>query len=267
MPGVGVEPLLVGDLDDLAEVHHRDPVGDVLHHAEIVGDEQIGQLELGLQVLHQVDDLGLDRDVERRDRLVADDELGMERQRAGDADALALAAGELVREALGVVAREADHLEQLAYPPRLLRPRPPAVDHERLGDDVLDRHARIERAERVLEDDLHLAPHRPHALGVQALDRLALEADGAAGRLDQADQHAPGGGLAAARLADEAERPAARDREIDAVDRAHRADLTRDQNPAGDREVLGEALGLDQGGARRGACSMRLRALADAGTR
>jgi hypothetical protein len=55
-----------------------------------------------LQVLQQVDDLRLDRHVERRHRLVADDQLRAPGQRPGDADALALAAGELVRIALGV---------------------------------------------------------------------------------------------------------------------------------------------------------------------
>jgi hypothetical protein len=43
--------------------------------ARIVRDEQVGQLELVLQVHQQVDDLRLDRDVERGDRLVADDQL------------------------------------------------------------------------------------------------------------------------------------------------------------------------------------------------
>ena len=43
--------------------------------AQVVRDEQVGEAELVLQVLEQVDDLRLDRDVERRDRLVADDEL------------------------------------------------------------------------------------------------------------------------------------------------------------------------------------------------
>ena len=65
-----------------------------------MGDEQVGQAELLLQVFEQVDDLGLDRDVERRDRLVGDDEIGVGRERAGDADALPLAAGELVRVAV-----------------------------------------------------------------------------------------------------------------------------------------------------------------------
>ena len=62
--------------------------------------------------IEQVQDLALDRDVERRHGLVADDEVRVERQRAGDADALALAAGELVRVATDVARVEADALER-----------------------------------------------------------------------------------------------------------------------------------------------------------
>ncbi len=69
---VEVDP--VGQLDDLAEVHDRDPVADVLDHAHVVGDEQIGQAKFGLELLELVQDLGLDRDVEGRDGLVAHDE-------------------------------------------------------------------------------------------------------------------------------------------------------------------------------------------------
>ncbi len=68
-----------------------------------MGDEKVRQFELLLQIFQQVDDLCLNRNVERRDRLVADDETGFDRQGAGDADALALAARELVRIAIGVV--------------------------------------------------------------------------------------------------------------------------------------------------------------------
>ena len=95
------------------EVHHRDAVADVLDHRQVVRDEDVGQAELLLQVFEQVDHLRLDRHVERGHRLVADDELGAHRQRARDADALALAAGELVRVAPHVVGAQADGLEQL----------------------------------------------------------------------------------------------------------------------------------------------------------
>ena len=111
--GLGVELVDGGQLDQPAQVHHPDPVADVLDDREVVGDEQVGQAELLLEVVEQVQDLALDRHVERRDGLVADDELGVEGERPGDADALALAARELVRVAVDVALVEADLAEQL----------------------------------------------------------------------------------------------------------------------------------------------------------
>ena len=87
------------DLHDLAEVHDGDPVGDDPGDRQVVGDEQVGQAPLAPQVEHQAQELGADRDVEHRDRLVGDDELRVHDQRPGDDDPLALAAGQLVRVA------------------------------------------------------------------------------------------------------------------------------------------------------------------------
>ncbi len=56
------------------------------------------------------------------------------------------------------VARQADLLEEREDALAPLLPVPAdAVHDERLGDDRLDRHARVERAERVLENRLRLA--------------------------------------------------------------------------------------------------------------
>jgi hypothetical protein len=41
-------------LDDLAEVHHRNPVGDVLDDVQVVRDEQEGEAERRPEVLEQV---------------------------------------------------------------------------------------------------------------------------------------------------------------------------------------------------------------------
>ncbi len=81
------------------------------YHGQVVCDEQVRQVELRLQILEQVDDLGLDRHVERRHRFVADDQLGPQRERAGDPDALALAAGELVRITVVVLGIEPDEFQ------------------------------------------------------------------------------------------------------------------------------------------------------------
>ncbi len=50
-------------------------VGDVAHDLQVVRDEQIGDAQLLLQVHQQVQHLRLDRHVERRHRLVGDDQL------------------------------------------------------------------------------------------------------------------------------------------------------------------------------------------------
>src|SRR6266566_3329333 len=74
-------------------------------------DEQVRETELRLEILEQVHDLRLDRDVESGDRLVGDDELRAHRQRARDPDTLTLTAGELVRISAQVIGQEADRLE------------------------------------------------------------------------------------------------------------------------------------------------------------
>ena len=49
----------------------------MLDDREIVGDEQVGEAKLVLQVVEQVDDLRADAHVQRAHRLVADDEAGL----------------------------------------------------------------------------------------------------------------------------------------------------------------------------------------------
>ena len=58
----------VGELDDPSEVHHRDAMADVLHHRQIMCDEQVGQPELVLQVHQEIDHLRLNGDIESRVR-------------------------------------------------------------------------------------------------------------------------------------------------------------------------------------------------------
>ena len=54
----------VADLAELAEVHDRDAVADVLDHRQVVTDEEEAQAVTRLHVLEHVEDLGLHRDVE-----------------------------------------------------------------------------------------------------------------------------------------------------------------------------------------------------------
>ena len=100
-------------LDDAAEVHDGDAVGDVPHDRHVVGDQQHGQAELVAQVFEQVEHGRLHGDVERRDRLVGHEQLGLERERPRDRHALALAARELARVRVERASAEPDQVEQL----------------------------------------------------------------------------------------------------------------------------------------------------------
>ena len=80
-----------------SEVEHGDPIGDVADDAEVVRDEEVRDPLLRLQLDEQVEDRRLHGDVERRRRLVADDELRIAGERPRDRDALLQAARELDR--------------------------------------------------------------------------------------------------------------------------------------------------------------------------
>ena len=105
--------LRLAEFDDPAKIHDRNAAADVFDQAQVVGDEQIRQLQPFLQLQHQANDLCLDGDVERRDRFVGNDERRIQRQCARDADSLTLAAAELVGIACQVAGIEADEREQL----------------------------------------------------------------------------------------------------------------------------------------------------------
>jgi hypothetical protein len=82
-----------------AEIHHGDPVAHRFDDRKIVGDKEQRQTEARLQIFQQIEDLGANGNVKRRNRFVADDKLRIEDERAGNADALALSAGKLMRQA------------------------------------------------------------------------------------------------------------------------------------------------------------------------
>ena len=79
-------------LDDAPGIHHHHPIGDLCHHAQIVGDEQDRHAGALLQILEKIEDLRLDGDVECGRRLVGDQQFRVAGQGLGDHRALPFAA-------------------------------------------------------------------------------------------------------------------------------------------------------------------------------
>jgi len=134
--------------------HHRDAVGHLGDDAKVVRDEEERQVVARFQLSKQLQDLRLDRDVERRCRLVGDDERWPAGERDGDHHALPHSAGQLMRVVADAPRRigNPDRLEQLLGARPRFGARGLAVHDERFGDLVADAHHRVQRRHRLLED-------------------------------------------------------------------------------------------------------------------
>ena len=97
-----VDVFLRRRFDDVSQIHDDDAVGNVFDDAEVVRNKDIRDPHFFLQFLQQVYNLRLDGNVERRNRLVADDHFRPKNDGARDADALPLSAGKFVRIAIVV---------------------------------------------------------------------------------------------------------------------------------------------------------------------
>ena len=225
-------------LDHPPGIHHDHAIGDVGHDAEVVGDEDHAGSGLVSQLAQLVEDLRLDRDVERGRRLVGDQQLGRARERHRDHHALAHAARELVRVGPQPVgrARDADPLHHLDRAvERLGLGDLVVVDADLLDDLMTDPVHRVQRAHRVLEhhrdpgaaDSLQLLGRGLHQLGA-VVGRGPLEAGvWSAGQPHQSHR---GDGLARTRFADDRHDLAGIDRERDAVHRLHGSVLGRERD-------------------------------------
>jgi len=213
----------------------------VLDDAEIVSDEEIAQTQIRLQILQHVDDLRLNGYVQRGHGFVTDDELGVGGQGAGDADALALTAGELVRVAGGLLAGDADDLEQLLHAlVAFLLGLAQLVDINGLGHDIANRHAGIQRGVGILENHLRTAAELGH---IGLVHQLAVKPDFAGSGLVEVEQAATDGGFAAAGFAYQTKGFALLNGEADIVNGLERRGL---EETGSDGKILFEVFDLQK---------------------
>ena len=200
----------VAVLDDATVVEHEDLV-DHVERRQPVGDDERGAPD------HQLGDRGRDlllgRGVDARRRLVEHDEVGLAEPHPGEREQLGLSGGQSG-----------------------------TAGAERAVDAALDEHVEPDRPQRVLDagvrrlrvvqrdvvadralEQLDLLGHERDALGAaRAIGMSAIgnpaELELALGRLDEAEQQARERRLAAAGASDDADRPAAGDRDVDVVE-------------------------------------------------
>ena len=112
----GAHILDAEDLHNLTVSHHRCHITHMRHYCEIMRNHHISQVMLGLQILQQIEDFGLHRNIQRRCWLIQQQGLRVWRKRTGNGDALALPARELMRIAKAKRRSKTDILQQLVDP-------------------------------------------------------------------------------------------------------------------------------------------------------
>ena len=135
-----------------------------------MGDHQDGRPELVRELLDELEDLRLDRHVERGGGLVREDQLRIAGEGDRDHHALAHPARELERVVAQALlgARDADLREQLDDAVAGGGIGEAHVLADGLGDLVADRERRVQAGQRVLEDE-------PDLLAAQLADAVVVE--------------------------------------------------------------------------------------------
>ena len=248
------------ELDDLAQIHHRHPIGDPPDDIEIMADDEIGEAQLALHLGQQVQHLALDREIEPRGRLVGHDDPRPHGERPHHRHAPGLAAAQLMGIAIQDIARQAK-LGEGAFdlPPGVGRQRP--ADAQRLLQQAPDGEARGERGDGILEQELDALrqPALGRCRGAARVD--AVEQDPPGCQRQQADQRLGQGGLAATAFAHQAEGLAFPDRQAQAVHGrqlavAHHGGFHRQDRP-GLAHASQQAAARPSGAGLRGGASLQ----------
>ena len=138
-------------------------------------DEEIGQVELLLQVLQEVDHLRLNRYIEGGNRFVTNYELRIQRKGSCDTDSLSLSARELVGIPSLMERLQAALIHNLINILFVLVLWYKPVFLHRFSDNLPDRKSRRQGREGILENNLHLGTHLVHFFFRDVVDFFSVE--------------------------------------------------------------------------------------------
>jgi hypothetical protein len=156
------------NLDNLAEVHHRDPVSDNACSSEVVGNEHHGHSEFPPHATEQIEHGRGQGNVERASRFVTKEHLGWHRDGPGECGSLTLAARELACLGMGNLLGQTDKCEGLPGTHGALGSGDTFAS-EPVANHLPDRQPGGQRCSSILED--HLGPTTSSELETPGIGR------------------------------------------------------------------------------------------------
>ena len=211
------------DLFDLAVVHQHHAVGDFERFFLVVRNENAGDMQVIMQSAQPAAQLFAHLGVERAEGLVEQQNLGLDRQRAGQRNPLTLAARQLRRKAVGQPVKLYKTQKRMHFflDLRVAGPLGTRLDSQTEGDVLKDRHVAKQRV--VLKHEADLALTHMHIGGV-----FTAEVNAAGVRGFQPGNDAQQRGLAAARGPEQRDQFARIDVETDIAERLEIAEILAD---------------------------------------
>ena len=161
--------------NELALEHDGGAVSDAVHHIQVVGDQDVGQAQLGLQLAQQGQDFFGHQGVQGGRGFVQDDQLGLGRQGPGDAHALFLTARQLAGAALQKVFWQLHQAHQFFGPLQGLLPAQAKIELHWPTHDVQQTLAWVDGHIGDLVDQLDAPLEFLASLAEQMRQRLTLE--------------------------------------------------------------------------------------------
>ena len=218
-------------LNDFSGIHHRDLICHPGYHTEVMGNQNDRHAGLFLEVIQQIENLRLDGYVQRRGRLVGNQNRGFTGDGHGDHGPLQHAPGKFEGVLSGPL-RRFRNLAQFEQLDGFGESLPVAVAPMHLqgfGDLIADGHGGIQGGHGVLKDHADLgATDFPAVDGIatQYFDSSQLRrarSDAPRWHRDQSHHRLHHHRLAAAGFAHDGQGLALLDRKIDTADSLHRA--------------------------------------------
>ena len=159
-------------LDNTTAMPHRDLIGNQPHHRQIVADHQQGHRGFNTDLLQQIQQIALNRDIGTGGWFIRRQNAGTEQQGAGDGGATGLTAADLMRILINHARRQAQLLQDVRQPGADLVARL-AQSSSHLVHRLTNPAARRQRLRRILKNWLDRGDqaakialgswlHRPH---------------------------------------------------------------------------------------------------------
>ena len=187
-------------LHNMSQIHNCDLMGKRADQSQIMTNKDHTDVLFFLQTHQKLDNRFLYGNVQRRGRLVADQNLRLQGKSSGNTDSLTLSATHVMGITVCKILRKLNHAKKLSCLCVSFASFDLFVVHQRLCKNVPNFHFGVKGCKGILENHLQILAVFPGFFSGKSCDVFSMVKDLAAGRLIQGGYHADKCGLSASAL-------------------------------------------------------------------